>query len=111
MKRRTFFSKLFMVSAIGAFTKTAKGMTNMTEPKELLLDVPNFIVSESVVKMPVNAKHGDLVHLIVEGSSLKNPCQLICNHSSITGDREPLVLDQIATIVFKYDAFKKDWVL
>lgn len=111
MKRRTFFIKLFVASALGAFTQTAKAMTSMNEPKELLLDVPNFIVSESVVKMPANPKNGALVHVIVEGSSLKNPCKIVCNHSAITGEREPLVLDQLATIVFKYDAFKKDWIL
>ena len=111
MKRRTFFTKLFLVSAFGALTKTSKAMPFMNESKELLLDVPNFIVSDSIVRMPSNPSHGDLVHLIVEGSSLKSPCLLICNHSAITGEREPLVLDQLATIVFKYDAFKKDWIL
>lgn len=111
MKRRTFFTKLFLVSAFGAFTKSAKGMPVMNEAKELLLDVPNYIRSDSMVRMPRGPRHGDLVHIIVEGSSLKSPCLLVCNHSAITGEREPLVLDQLATIVFKYDAHKKDWIL
>lgn len=111
MERRTFFTKLLLVGAFGAFTKSAKAMPIMTEAKELLLDVPNFIVSDAIVKMPMNPSHGDLVHVIVEGSSLSKPCLLICDHSAITGEREPLVLDQLATIVFKYDGYKKDWIL
>ncbi len=111
MQRRTFFTNFFLVATFGALSKTAKAIPVMTEAKELLLNVPNYIESESVVKMPTNPKHGALVHIIVKSESLTKPCLLICNHSSITGDKEPLVLDQLATIVFKYDAFKKDWIL
>lgn len=111
MERRTFFTKLIVAVAAGTVASAAKAIPNMENIKELRYNVPNRIVSDTVVKMPSNPSHGDMVHVIVDSSSLSNPCLLICNHSSITGDREPLVLDQLATIVFKYDAFKKDWVL
>jgi len=113
MKRRSFFSSLLKVAVIAPFSR-AEGLVmnfNQEEIKELVKDRPNFIQSDTIVKMPLSAQHGDKVHLVVESQSLHSPCKLICAHSSIVGEKDPLILDQIATVVFTYDAYKQDWVL
>lgn len=119
MKRREFISKTFagMILSSGALSFTGL-FSSVIAGTPGNLSLPSLKAGELFIaqagkmfQMPVNPSNGDEVYIIVDTTSVLEPCEIKANGATVMGDDGPLILDTLANIKLRYDAQSKDWSL
>lgn len=114
MKRRDFICKglagMILSSGVLSFTGVLSSAIAGTHAS--LKSGELFIAQAGkTFQMPLNPSNGDEIFIIVDTTSVLDPCLIKANGATLMGDHEPLVLDTLANIKLKYNAESKDWLL
>jgi hypothetical protein len=65
----------------------------------------------TLIKLPLGASDGSIVHVIVDQNSLLSPCQIIHETGTILNEVGPVDLDTLAILRFKFDVHSNNWTL
>ena len=113
MNRRSFLAT-FIVGVPVSMASSLNFKDLLNNPKQAIhLKSGDIVVAKSGQNLclPKNAVDGDSVHIVVENSTLHEPCTIQYETQSILGDNEPLVLDSIANFKLVYNSKSSNWEL
>lgn len=115
MDRRVFITTFMAAIAYShvASSGVISGSSLLLQPKTLPLKPGDIILAKSHMhlSLPENPKHGDYVQIIVDNTSLKQPCIIDFHSVAIAGDKEPLILNSMANFKLVFNARSNNWTL
>lgn len=111
MDRRVFLATILVGAPALAYSFDLSKIGNTSNTVRLKAGDVILAESNACLQLPKDPKDGDTVQIVVENTTLDQPCQIVYETTAIAGDREPLILDSTANFKLVFRNSSQNWEL